>query len=149
MAVNDTDVTICSHALTLLGENTISSFSDGTVQANVCSELYPDIRDMLLTMYPWSFTLAKVDLQRSSTSPTNEWTYAYVIPSDAITKIPRAVFNSSGVGVTPITSGWEVYRGEIRSDDSIFAGQLHQKLLCTVHQEIVALLERTSPRARS
>ena len=60
MATNDTDVTICSHALQLLGENTISSFSDGTVQANVCSELYPDTRDMVLTMYPWSFSLVKV-----------------------------------------------------------------------------------------
>ena len=118
MAVNDTDVTICSHALTLLGENTISSFSDGTVQANVCSELYPDIRDMCITMYPWSFSLVKVDLARSSTSPVNEWTYAYPMPSDAITKIPRAVFNSSATGVSPITSGWEIYEGEVLTDST-------------------------------
>ena len=118
MAVNDTDVTICSHALTLLGENTISSFADGTVQANVCSELYPDIRDMCITMYPWSFSLAKSDLARSSTTPINEWTYAYPMPSDSITKIPRAVFNSSGVGANPITIGWEVYQGEILTDQA-------------------------------
>ena len=118
MAVNDTDVTICSHALTLLGENTISSFADGTVQANVCSELYPGIRDMCIIMYPWSFSLVKSDLARSSTTPINEWTYAYPMPSDSITKIPRAVFNSSGVGVSPITSGWEVYQGEILTDQA-------------------------------
>ena len=116
MAVNDTDVTICSHALQLLGENTIASFADGTVQANVCSELYPDIRDMVLTMYPWSFSISKVDLQRSSTSPTNEWTYAYPMPSDSMTNVPRAVFSSSAVGASPVAGGWEVYRGEIFTD---------------------------------
>jgi hypothetical protein len=36
MATNDTDVTICSSALNYLGENTISSFSDGTTQAGIC-----------------------------------------------------------------------------------------------------------------
>ena len=118
MAVNDTDVTICSHALTLLGENTISSFSDGTVQANVCNELYPDVRAMLLVMYPWSFSLVKSDLQQSSTSTVNEWTYAYPMPSNSLTKIPRAVFNSSAVGAVPITSGWEVYQGEILTDQT-------------------------------
>ena len=118
MATNDTDVTICSHALQLLGENTISSFSDGTVQANVCSEIYPDTRDMVLTMYPWSFSIIKVDLQQSSTAPINEWTYSYPLPSDSLTSIPRAVFNSSAVGVTPITSGWEVYERNIFTDQS-------------------------------
>ena len=118
MAVNDTDVTICSHALTLLGENTISSFADGTVQANICAELYPDIRDMVITMYPWSFSIVKVDLAQSSTAPVNEWTYAYPLPADAITKIPRAVFNSSGVGAAPITSGWEIYEGAVLTDST-------------------------------
>lgn len=118
MATNDTDVTICSHALQLLGENTISSFSDGTIQANVCSELYPDTRDMLLTMYPWSFSLVKVDLAQSSTAPVNEWSYAYPMPSDSMTNIPRAVFASSAVGAAPITSGWELYKGEIFTNNN-------------------------------
>lgn len=118
MAVNDTDVTICSHALTLLGENTISSFTDGTVQANVCSELYPNTRDMVLTMYPWSFTLVKVDLAQSSTAPVNEWSYAYPMPSDSLSNIPRAVFNSSGLGVSPITAGWEVYDSELLTNQN-------------------------------
>lgn len=118
MAVNDTDVTICSHALMLLGENTISSFTDGTIQANVCSELYPNIRDMVLTMYPWSFTIVKVDLARSSTAPINEWSFAYPMPSDSLSMIPRAVFNSSAVGAQPITAGWEVYGSEIFTDQN-------------------------------
>ena len=118
MATNDTDVTICSSALNYLGENTISSFSDGTTQAGLCKQLYPDVRDMVMSMYPWSFSIKKSDLQQSATSPTNEWTYAYPMPSDAMSLVPRAVFNSSAVGAVPITSGWEVYGGEIYTDHS-------------------------------
>tara|TARA_R110002012_G_scaffold312435_1_gene523171 strand:- start:2569 stop:3051 length:483 start_codon:yes stop_codon:yes gene_type:complete len=69
-------------------------------------------------MYPWSFSLVKSDLARSTTTPVNEWTYAYPLPSDAITKIPRAVFNSSAVGASPITSGWEIYEGEVLTDNT-------------------------------
>lgn len=113
MATNDTDITICSSALTYLGENTISSFSDGTTQAGICEALYPDVRDMVLSLYPWSFSIKKVDLQQSATSPVNEWTYAYPMPSDSMTMVPRAVFNSSAVGAAVLTEGWEVYGGEI------------------------------------
>ena len=119
MATNDTDVTICSAALQLLGENTISSFADGTVQAGICEQLYPDTRDMLLTMYPWSFSLKKIDLQQSSTDPVNEWTYAYPMPADSLTLVPRAVFNSSETGAMPITSGWEILNGELLTNQSI------------------------------
>ena len=118
MATNDTVVTICSSALNYLGENTISSFSDGTTQAGLCQQLYPDVKDMVLSMYPWSFSLVKQDLQRSSASPVNEWTYAYTMPSDSLTKTPRAVFSSSAVGASPITAGWEVYEGEILTDQT-------------------------------
>ena len=116
MATNDTDVTICSSALNYLGENTISSFSDGTTQAGICQQLYPDVKDMVLSMYPWSFSIKKSDLQQSATTPVNEFTFAYPMPSDSMSMVPRAVFNSSDAGATPITAGWEVYSGEILTD---------------------------------
>jgi len=118
MATADTDVTICSAALQLLGENTITSFADGTTQAGICSQLYPDTRDQVLALYPWSFSLKKVDLQRSSTSPVNEWNYAYPMPSDSLTLVPRAVFSSSAVGAVPITGGWEIYDSEVQTNQA-------------------------------
>lgn len=116
MATNDTDVSICSHALNLLGENTISSFSDGSTQAGICEALYPDVRAVMLSMYAWSFSIKKVDLARSATAPVNEWSYAYPMPSDSLTGVPRAVFASSEVGARPVTGGWEVYQKEIQTD---------------------------------
>lgn len=118
MATNDTDVTICSSALNYLGENTISSFGDGTTQAGLCEQLYPDVRDMVLSMYPWSFSIKKSDLQASATAPVNEWTRSFPMPSDSISLVPRAVFNSSGIGVVPIVEGWEVYQGEVFTDQA-------------------------------
>ncbi len=119
MATNDTDVTICSSALTYLGENTISSFSDGTTQAGICEALYPDVRDMVISLYPWSFSIKKVDLQQSATTPVNEFSFSYAMPSDSMTMVPRAVFNSSEVGATPLTAGWIVQGGEILTNQSL------------------------------
>jgi len=118
MAINDTDVSICSHALTLLGENTISSFGDGSTQAGICEALYPDVRAMMLSMYAWSFSIKKGDLAQSATAPINEWTYAYPMPSDSLTGVPRAVFVSSAVGAHPVVGGWELYQKEIQTDFS-------------------------------
>lgn len=116
MATDDTEVTICSHALQLLGESAISSFADGTTSANLSAELYPHTRDSLLVKYPWSWSIKKVDLARSATAPVNEFSFAYPMPSDSLTGVPRAVFNSSDVGASPITTGWEVYEQAIITD---------------------------------
>ena len=64
MAAGDTAVSICADALILLGASPISSFNDGTDEANTCDRLYSDTRDMTLSMYPWSFAYKKVKLAR-------------------------------------------------------------------------------------
>ena len=119
MALGDTDVSICAHALLLLGEAEISSFSDGTARAGICDAIYSDIRAQALSMYPWSFSMKKVVLAQSVTAPINEWTYASPMPSDSLTLAPRAVFNSTSTGVTPLTSGWELYEAAVLTDQSI------------------------------
>ena len=82
MAEGDTDVSICSQSLLLLGANQITSFADGTAPSSVCSVLYPRVKSQTLGMYPWSFTLTKQQLGRLTTAPTNVYLYAYQLPSD-------------------------------------------------------------------
>ena len=41
MASGDTSLSICSDALLMLGASPISSFTEGTDEANVCNSLYP------------------------------------------------------------------------------------------------------------
>ncbi len=116
MAAGDTDVKICSHALLLLGENEISSFSEGTTQAGICGALYPQIRDQILGMYPWSFTLKKAELAESVTAPINEWQNAFPMPSDSLTGVPRALFNTTSTGANPTNHGWEILGSDIVTD---------------------------------
>lgn len=92
---------LCSKALVDLGEDTISSFTDDTSRSRICGLIYPDFIKYLLCLYPWKFNTVKAQLARLSTTPLNEWTYAYQLPSDNLNLI--AVYNSSSVGAYPIT----------------------------------------------
>jgi hypothetical protein len=106
MAAGDTGVSICSDALLLIGAKAISSFNDGTDESSVCDRLYPDIRDSTLSMYPWSFSMKKVQLAQLITTPTTVWRYEYQLPGDKLSN-PRAVYNSANSG-SPVQKDWEI-----------------------------------------
>lgn len=106
MAAGDTGVSICADALILLGAAPISSFNDGTDEANACDRLYSDVRDMTLSMYPWSFAYKKVKLARLVTTPVSEWTYEYQLPGDRLGN-PRAVFETANAYARPVKE-WEI-----------------------------------------
>lgn len=106
MAAGDNAVSICSDALILLGAKPISSFNDGTDESNTADRLYPNVRDMTLSMYPWSFAYKKVKLARLITTPVNEWEYEYQLPGDRLGS-PRAAFTSQSVGARPFKN-WEI-----------------------------------------
>lgn len=55
-------VDICNMALAMIGGNAISSFDEGTTEANLCKTLYPDLRDAVLEEAYWSFSLSRVAL---------------------------------------------------------------------------------------
>ena len=57
------DVDIASQALGLLRANTISSFDDGSNEADIAKLYYPDFAQDILTRYPWNFAL-KSRMQR-------------------------------------------------------------------------------------
>jgi hypothetical protein len=106
MAAGDTPVSICADALILLGATPISSFNDGTDEANSCDRLYPDVRDMALSMYPWSFSYKKLKLAKLVTTPASEWAYEYQLPGDRIGN-PRAVFETNALYARPVKE-WEI-----------------------------------------
>ena len=115
MAAGDTDLTICSDALLLLGAAPISSFNEGTDEANTCDRLYPDVKNSTLQDYPWSFSFKKVQLARTVNTPTNEWKYEYQLPSDRVGP-PRAAFNSTAVGDRPFQT-WEIYGDKLLTNE--------------------------------
>lgn len=127
MAEGDTDVSICSQALLLLGANQITSFSDGTAPSSVCSVLYPRIKSQTLGMYHWSFTLSKAVLARLTSTPTNYYRYAYQLPSDMFLGVPRVVYASTSLSAPNITE-YEIQGNQLLTNETTIVVD-YQKLV--------------------
>jgi hypothetical protein len=93
-------VALCNQALRLLGEGTITSFTEGTELANTCATLWQDTARGLLASYPWRFTLRKAELSRLADAPINEWPYAHQLPPGQL--VLRQIFASPTPGVSPL-----------------------------------------------
>jgi hypothetical protein len=68
-------------------------------------------------MYPWTFSLRKTQLAQLSASPTNVWTYAYQLPTDMVTGVPRKVFNSGSTGI-PVFKDYEIQADQLLTDSA-------------------------------
>lgn len=82
----ETAISICAAALGLIGVEPISSFDEGTPAAAACSRLYPGLRDNLLTVHTWNFTMAVVQLARRADAPIG-YRAAYTMPPDLLTPL--------------------------------------------------------------
>jgi hypothetical protein len=101
MAAGDTALSICSDALQMLGAKAISSFTEGTDEANVSDSLYPDVKKQTLLIYPWSFVYKKTQISKLLTTPTTEYKYQFQLPGDRIGP-PRSVTTSATPGANTI-----------------------------------------------
>ncbi len=116
MATGDTKLKICNDALIMLGTNIITSFSDGSSAAQITDRLYDDVKVMLLTMYPWSFSMKKQQLAKLETTPVTEWKYEFALPGDLIAGA-RALFITTSSGGRPVTE-WEKIGSKIQTNYS-------------------------------
>lgn len=140
MAAGDTGVSICSDALILLGAKPISSFNDGTDESNTCDRLYSDVRDMTLSLYPWSFAYKKVQLSRLITTPTTEWRYEFQLPGDRLGN-PRAVYTSSVANSRPLKD-WEIIGDKLMCNElTIYIDYPYQTPEFAMPQYFVQLLK--------
>lgn len=117
------DVDIASQALGLLRANTISSFSDGSNEADIASLYYPDFAQDILTRYPWAFATKK-RLLNGTTAPVNEWRYAHIMPAEALRL--WALFTSDDVGAKPINQfdiGGQGGARRINSNNEVLYGE--------------------------
>lgn len=84
-------IAICSRALMKLGADSITSFEDGTAEAEVAASLYGPIRDALISAYPWSFATGQIALARLAAEPIADFSYAYQLPSDFLRVLSAGV----------------------------------------------------------
>ena len=80
MAVSD--IALCSRALIRIGAASVSSFADGTLEAEVAANLYPSVRDALLSAHPWSFATGQTMLPRLAAEPLADFDFAFQLPAD-------------------------------------------------------------------
>jgi hypothetical protein len=78
------NVELCSAALVKLGAAGITSFNDGTTEADVAKTLYDIIRDTLFGVHPWSFATAHAELALLPAAPLTDFDYAFELPVDFI-----------------------------------------------------------------
>jgi hypothetical protein len=91
-------VGIANVGLQAIGGSTITSFNQGTKNANVVNDIYEELRRNLLS-YAWNFATNRVELARSTTVPAYQFEYAYVLPSDWIYTV-SVHENDLGAGTT-------------------------------------------------
>lgn len=85
MALNDTDIDICSRALLSIGAESITSFDDGSDEAKVAAGIYKTAKRDLLSIYPWTFNEAEVLMaQIRDTESVTKYKYLYEKPVDCL-----------------------------------------------------------------
>jgi len=77
-------ISISSNALLMLGDTTISSFTQGTTGSTVAANLYETSLRALLSSHRWRFATKKVQLARLTATPLNDYTYQFQLPTDFI-----------------------------------------------------------------
>jgi hypothetical protein len=72
---------LCSRALLKIGAQPIASLDEGTAEAEVAANLYPAVRDALLSLHPWSFATAQASLPRLAARPAADFANAFQLPA--------------------------------------------------------------------
>jgi hypothetical protein len=101
------DVEIAALALRLLGENGIAAFADSPA-GQIAGDLYPHVRNTVLTSYPWSCTKRVRQLARLAAAPDAQWAYAHQLPSGHLRLLgawPSAAQGASQIADYDVTGG--------------------------------------------
>ncbi|NFV80796.1 hypothetical protein [Magnetospirillum aberrantis] len=103
-------IALCSRALLKIGAATIASFEEGSAEAEVAANLYPSIRDALLSAHPWNFATGQISLPQLVTAPVADYAYAYQLPADFL----RAL--SAGIGGRGFGVSYRIAENRLHAD---------------------------------
>lgn len=77
-------IPIVNAALTRTGDEPITDFDEGTLQAKVAVTNYSELVNGLLSSYPWKFCSRQQQLAMIAVTPDPPWLFAYERPSDVL-----------------------------------------------------------------
>jgi hypothetical protein len=81
LADSNVSIHIANSALYRLGEQPITSFDQLTPTSDLCRELYPDVRDTLLSWQAWPFATVRQALTRLGVTPPSDFQFYYALPT--------------------------------------------------------------------
>jgi len=107
-----TGIQMCARALLAIGCEPITSFDDGTAEAEVAGMLYGGVRDALVSAYPWSFATAQRALAEVASVPIADFARAYQLPDDFLRALSvGAAGSASGRG-----AAYRIHERRIHTD---------------------------------
>lgn len=92
------NIALSSRALLKLGATSIASFDEGSAEAEVSANLYPPVRDALLSAHPWNFAIAQATLPQLVAEPVADFSHAYQLPADFL-RVLSAGTSGRGRGI--------------------------------------------------
>lgn len=84
-------IEFCNRALITLGAQPVASLEDATVEAEVARNLYPSLRDALLSSHPWRFATMQASLPRLPQAPAADYGSAFQLPPDFLRALSAGV----------------------------------------------------------
>jgi hypothetical protein len=82
MAISN--VSIVNSALASIGEDPISSLTEGNRRARVANRVFETQRDRTLMRYRWVFAIKRAQLAADPTPPSFGYENRYLVPSDLL-----------------------------------------------------------------
>ncbi len=150
------DIALCSRALIKIGAAPITSFNDGNAESEIAGALYAQVRDALLSAYPWSFASGQIALNQLSTAPVADYDYAFGLPNDFL----RALSAGSGArgrglnyriasGALHTNSSEVILSYVFRPDEASFPPYFDQVLIARLSAEFTIPVTENTSRAET
>lgn len=148
-----TAIGLCARALIKIGAIPITSFDEGTAEAEVADALYTTTRDALLAANPWSFATVQASLPRLATDPPADYAYAYQLPANFLRAL-AAGGGGSGQGLEYRIAGTALHANSegviltylFRPDEADFPAFFDQALIARLAAEFCVPLTETTSR---
>jgi hypothetical protein len=93
-------VGICNSALVKLGATRIVQLTEGSKNANLCSEQFEKVRDDLLRSHVWNFAIKRAKLAMLAETPAFGFDAAFQLPSDFL-RVASVHPDAAGGATTP------------------------------------------------
>lgn len=147
-------IALCSRALLKIGAATIASFDEGSAEAEVAANLYPPIRDALISAHPWNFATGQATLPRLAAEPVADYAYAYQLPADFLRAL-SAGNGGRGFGVAYRIAESRLHTDAeelvltyvLRPDEAAFPPFFDQALIARLAAEFCIPVTESSARA--